>query len=379
VTPPPPDEPGRPSLGPGTRAVHAGLPPAAQGEPLLPGPVLAAPYHLQGDVDAGPYVYGRYGNPTWTHLERALGELEAAEAVTFASGMAALSAVVLPLLGRGDVLVACGDGYPGIRELARERLEPLGIEVRLVPTDTRGGARRGARRDPRVDRDAVEPRASTWSTSPPPPRPRTPPARCWPSTTPWRPRSASGRSTSAPTSRCSAARSRSAATPTCCSGPSSSATPGSRTACAGGAGRPARCRARSRPGWRTARWACARNARAPPRSPSRGACVNAATSPSCATRVSRTIRPTPWRAARWRSGGRCSPSRSPPPSGPRRFLAACALVSEATSFGGVHATAERRARWGTDAVPEGFIRFSAGCEDTADLLADVEQALDSVS
>jgi cystathionine gamma-lyase len=60
------------------------------------------------------------------------------------------------------------------------------------------------------------------------------------------------------------------------------------------------------------------------------------------------------------------------------FLAACELVAEATSFGGVHSTAERRARWGTDAVAEGFIRFSAGCEDTADVLADVERALDSV-
>ena len=59
----------------------------------------------------------------------------------------------------------------------------------------------------------------------------------------------------------------------------------------------------------------------------------------------------------------------------QRFLAALDLVAEATSFGGVHSTAERRARWGTDAVPEGFIRFSAGCEDADDLLADVEQAL----
>jgi cystathionine gamma-lyase len=50
-------------------------------------------------------------------------------------------------------------------------------------------------------------------------------------------------------------------------------------------------------------------------------------------------------------------------------------VSEATSFGGVHSTAERRARWGTDDVPEGFIRFSAGCEDTEDLVADVLAAL----
>jgi cystathionine gamma-lyase len=60
-----------------------------------------------------------------------------------------------------------------------------------------------------------------------------------------------------------------------------------------------------------------------------------------------------------------------------RFLAAARLVTDATSFGSVHTCAERRARWGGDAVPEGFIRLSAGCEDTADLLADVERALDA--
>ena len=58
-----------------------------------------------------------------------------------------------------------------------------------------------------------------------------------------------------------------------------------------------------------------------------------------------------------------------------RFLAACELVTEATSFGGVQTTAERRGRWGGDDVGEGFIRLSAGCEETADLVADVERAL----
>jgi cystathionine gamma-lyase len=58
------------------------------------------------------------------------------------------------------------------------------------------------------------------------------------------------------------------------------------------------------------------------------------------------------------------------------FLASLRLVAEATSFGGVHSTAERRGRWGTDAVGPGFIRFSCGIEDTRDLLADVGAALD---
>jgi len=58
-----------------------------------------------------------------------------------------------------------------------------------------------------------------------------------------------------------------------------------------------------------------------------------------------------------------------------RFLAAARLVAEATSFGGLHTSAERRARWGGDAIPEGFIRLSAGCEGLEDLVADIEQAL----
>jgi cystathionine gamma-lyase len=60
-----------------------------------------------------------------------------------------------------------------------------------------------------------------------------------------------------------------------------------------------------------------------------------------------------------------------------RFLAACRLVNQATSFGGVHTSAERRARWGGDDIAEGFIRLSVGCEDARDVIADIEQALDA--
>ena len=50
----------------------------------------------------------------------------------------------------------------------------------------------------------------------------------------------------------------------------------------------------------------------------------------------------------------------------------------ATSFGSIHTTAERRARWGGDVIPQGFIRMSAGCEDARDIIEDMTQALDSV-
>jgi cystathionine gamma-lyase len=57
------------------------------------------------------------------------------------------------------------------------------------------------------------------------------------------------------------------------------------------------------------------------------------------------------------------------------FLRALKLVREATSFGGVHSTAERRARWGGDAIGDGFIRLSVGCESADDLLEDIGGAL----
>jgi cystathionine gamma-lyase len=61
-----------------------------------------------------------------------------------------------------------------------------------------------------------------------------------------------------------------------------------------------------------------------------------------------------------------------------RLVAASALVVSATSFGGLHTTIDRRAQWGGDVVPEGFVRLSAGCEDTVDLLADLTTALDAL-
>ena len=61
-----------------------------------------------------------------------------------------------------------------------------------------------------------------------------------------------------------------------------------------------------------------------------------------------------------------------------KFLNACQLVYVATSFGGVHSMAERRARWGTDNISEGVIRFSVGCERAEDLIDDIMLALDKI-
>src|SRR5215472_16434418 len=118
----------------GTRVVRAGLPSVALGEPFLPGPTFASAYHLAGDPSASSYSYGRYHNPTWTHFERALSELEGGTAIVFASGMAAVMAVFGTLLHPGTVLVIPSDGYYTARTAAEGYFTALGVEVRQAPT-----------------------------------------------------------------------------------------------------------------------------------------------------------------------------------------------------------------------------------------------------
>jgi cystathionine gamma-lyase len=50
-------------------------------------------------------------------------------------------------------------------------------------------------------------------------------------------------------------------------------------------------------------------------------------------------------------------------------------IAQATSFGGVESTLERRARWSGDAVSPGLIRMSVGLEDPGLLIEDLRQAL----
>jgi cystathionine gamma-lyase len=57
------------------------------------------------------------------------------------------------------------------------------------------------------------------------------------------------------------------------------------------------------------------------------------------------------------------------------FLEASTLIAAATSFGGVHSSADRRAQWG-DPEPPGVVRLSCGIEDADDLIADISKALD---
>src|ERR687897_3450143 len=70
------------------------------------------------------HSYTRYSNPTHDALERALAELEGAEAaLVTASGMAAIHAVILSVLRTGDEVVVPRAVYGGVVGLAASILE----------------------------------------------------------------------------------------------------------------------------------------------------------------------------------------------------------------------------------------------------------------
>ena len=94
---------------------------------------------------AGPNrFYSRYGNPTVCGFEDAIADLEGAESArAFASGMGAISAVVLGLCSKGDHIVAQRQLYAGTQLLLQTACPRFGIEVTFVD-GTEPGALAGA-------------------------------------------------------------------------------------------------------------------------------------------------------------------------------------------------------------------------------------------
>ncbi len=124
----PKDDPrrGTATLRPATVAVTAGRPPRTPDQPLNTPLTLASTYVAGGDLE-----YGRYGNPTWTAFEEALGALEHGRCLAFSSGLAAV-ATILDLVGQDATVVAPRHAYTGsIMQLAD--LEARGrLKARLV-------------------------------------------------------------------------------------------------------------------------------------------------------------------------------------------------------------------------------------------------------
>ncbi|MGH2762933.1 MAG: cystathionine gamma-lyase [Thermoleophilaceae bacterium] len=362
----------------GTRVVRAGLPDPRQGTPFLPGPVFAAPFHLQGEVDGSEWGYTRYGNPTWERYESALAELEGGEVVLFASGMAAAAALLLTGLRPGSAVAIDGDCYLNVRRLARTHLEPRGVEVRLAPFPELPSALQGAE--------------LLWLESPSNPKlevydiaalaeaARAAGALTVVDNTTAGPLQQKALDLGADLVLTSATKHLSGHADLMLGYVAT------RDAERAAALRDWRRDAGAIPGpFET--WLAHRSLPTLGVRLERGAANALALAELLAGRDDVAgVRypglpgdPGHEVARRQMSGfgtvlGFDLGSRERA----ERFLAAAELVTEATSFGGVHTTAERRLRWGADDVPEGYVRMSAGCEETADLVADVRRALDGL-
>lgn len=371
-------------VGDGTRAVRAGLPEPVKYEPTLPGPVFAAHFHLPGEP-TGPYTYGRDENPTWTHLERAIGELEApgesgVETLVFASGMAAVSAVLFSQLKAGDAVVVPSDGYQAL-PLVHEQLRAYGVEVRSAPTggDAQLSVLAGAKllwietpSNPGLDvcdlRRMVAAAHEAGALVAVDNTLATPLGQ--------RPLRLGADFSVASDTKGMTGHGDVLLGHVSCRDPRRAAEVRRWRKIVGAIPGPMEA------------WLAHRSLATLPLRLDRQCATALALAEALAAHPDVTgLRypglpgdPSHEVAARqMRRFGSVVSFELPDRERAERFLGALRLVEEATSFGGVRSTAERRGRWGGDAVPEGFIRFSVGAEDPEDLIGDVLRALDETA
>jgi cystathionine gamma-lyase len=365
--------------------VRAGEREPVAGAPLRPSPVFAAPFHLADSLPraGGADAYARTEHPTLREFEAAVGELDGGRCLSFATGMAALTAAVLACAAAGDRVVLPSDGYYTTRLLAAEELERFGIGVEYVPTPdieafAAGGGLDGVRMvlletpsNPQLDvcDIAAVARAARAAGA----------------------LVAVDNTTATPLGQRPLALGAHLTV-----GSDTKALTGHSDLLLGHVSTPddavhARVQAwrnhtGSTPGpfeaWLGHRSMSTLDLRLARQAQNAAAVAEVLAGSSAVTGV------------RW-------PWRSQDPSyalATRQMLrpngvvsaeladeaAVAALVSSsrlwaaATSFGGVHSTIDRRAQWGGDAVAPGFVRFSCGIEDTADLVADLARALDAL-
>jgi cystathionine gamma-synthase len=129
-------------LGPSTQAVHGGEPRTKEANALATPIIQSATFtfadsqeiadHFEGRIQREEY--GRYGNPTQGVAERKLAALEGAEAgLLFSSGMAAITTTLFAMLSKGAHVVVTDDAYRRTRQFLHQVLRRYGVEVSTVP------------------------------------------------------------------------------------------------------------------------------------------------------------------------------------------------------------------------------------------------------
>jgi methionine-gamma-lyase len=130
-------------IGINTTAIHAG----EEADPVTgasaPNIVMSttfvadatAGFSVEGLQEDAAWIYTRWGNPTIHQLEVKLSALENGEsAIAFASGMAAITALLLHLLHSGDHAIISDVAYATLSEMTNELIPGLDISITKVNT-----------------------------------------------------------------------------------------------------------------------------------------------------------------------------------------------------------------------------------------------------
>lgn len=360
-----------------TAILHAGYGSTHDPGPFRGGPQFSSTFTTPGDPSGYTLTYGRFHNPTWTAWEEALGLLEGGESIAFASGMAAVAAVLGVTLKPGDTIVLPADCYYTTRTVASNWLSVIGVNVRLIPTrdNAQATAIEGARvlwletpTNPQLDICDIRELADLAARH--------------------------GAITVVDNTTATAYLQHPLALgATYVVASDTKAMTGHSDLVLGHVSTADPDRAAELRTWRAQHgaipgpmevWLAHRSLATLPLRVARqsASALELATFLTTQPRVAAVHYPglpghSGYATARRQMdafGGVVSfelASRGHA----EQFLGALMLVREATSFGGVHSTAERRARWGGDSIGEGFIRFSVGCEAPQDIIDDVAQAL----
>ena len=369
-----------------TRIIRSTLSPVAPGKPIHAGPVFAAAFHVPGEASVSEYTYARSHNPTWTHLEETLSEIESSPGIeaqvrVFPSGMAACNAVFGAILRPGDLCVLPTNSYFTARLLLEGYFADMGIRLRHAPTSEMHlpGLFEGAKlvwletpsnpgmeiADIAAIAEAAHAAGAVLAVD---------------NTTP----TALGQQPLALGADFSVASD------------TKSMTGHSDLLLGHVAVRSAELLEKISH-WRTytgtnlgpmEAWLAHRSIATLPLRLDRS-CENAQAlaeflcdRPEVADVLYPGLRTHPRHDLAARQMRRFGPVLGftmRDKQAAETFLATARLITNATSFGSISTSAERRARWGYDDVPDGFIRLSAGCEDVQDLREDIVQALQAAT
>lgn len=335
-------------------------------------------FHLPGDPD-GSHFYARNGNPTVEAVEAEIGILEGADVVCFPSGMAAIASVFYCVLRPGDTVLVPSDGYYNVRNLLNAHFVPMGVTVRTCPTADMAEADMTGCRLVQIETPA-NPGLAVCDIAKVAERAKAAGGLVMADNTTATPMCQRPLDLGADFSVLSDTKAMAGHSDVMCghvatrnAGLFESVKTWRRLA--GAIVGPFDAYLLHR-GLQTLEVRLGRmntNALAVAEAAEAHKAVSAVHYPGLVNDPFHQV------ARRQMNGfGPIVSFTLASRANADQFIAGCRLLSPATSFGGVHSSAERRARWG-DQVPDGFVRFAAGIEPTGDLVAAVTQALDALS